>query len=551
MSQRVFFVFEGGGAKAISHIGAMRAVEQSNSFHIEGCAGTSAGAIVAALAAAGYNSEEIFKFDREKKSVSSIFDLLPDGYSKPIDLFKPSHWWRLKVLRYLTQRGSLFWTFVGIVSLLILLVPLISWLLPSGFCSNSLPPKICHGMETFFWAIYAAEMILFVGCAFILVVNAIGIASLNKLKDALNHALAKKVVPRDGRAVTFGDFERQGKILKIVASELDGQRLTLFSTGSNDCRDIPVADAVAASSAIPMLFRPVSINGKQYVDGGMVSNLPAWTFDEQLINDDSCWTITSESISVAKRGNIRGGPETLDAPKPLKGIKLFKRISFTALFGASDLNTRGIVHHLRFPIPVNIGLLDFDASPVKIATEIQKSSVICQGLIEARLRELAFLRQIHRKAEKRLATLLGGDTQPLLRTALVREMRLTGSEVAGYHLWACEGFDGCADESLKLTKTGTLIDEAICSPRRFAAADLQTEEGKLRFFEVGRTGYLRTVTPEDRMWSMVFPLVASGQDHSGLGRVSIAVTFDGGTSINGKLEPVRDELSSLVEEWNV
>lgn len=51
-------VFEGGGVKAISYVGVLKALEEKN-YKILRCAGTSAGAIISALIVAGYNSKEL------------------------------------------------------------------------------------------------------------------------------------------------------------------------------------------------------------------------------------------------------------------------------------------------------------------------------------------------------------------------------------------------------------------------------------------------------------------------------------------------------------
>lgn len=549
--QRAFIVFEGGGAKGISHIGAVQAIERSKQLQIQGCAGTSAGSIIAALVAAGYSSDEIFRYDRKTEKVSSVFDHLPENFSRPLDLFKPIHWKRLSLARSLVRQPRWFWIAAIIIVFILAMVPLISWAIPDGLCGEGPLRIFCFILSKVAWFFYAAEMAIFSLFLAFLLMNVQGIASLQNMVDALDQLLARKIAPKDGRRVTFGDFHRHGKTLKVVASEVDSQRLSLFSSANPECRDIPVADAVAASSAIPLIFRPVAINGKQYVDGGMVSNLPAWTFDEQLINDDQCWTITSESISTAPTFDELPNTANIHSYRPLKGLRLLRNIGFTGLFGGSDLNTRGVSHHLRFPIPVDMGLLDFDAAPLKIATEVSKASVLCHGLIEARIRELEFLEEIHTLAAKELQSFAGEGEELGLRTSLVREMRLTGSEVAGYHLWACKGFDGCADESLKLTKTGTLIDDCLNGFREGATANLETEEGQLRFFRVGRPGFLRTVTPSDRKWAMAFPLATTDNHHSGLGRVSVAMTFDASFSIDGNLEQIRDVLRGLSETWKV
>ena len=57
--RKVFLVLEGGGARGLAHVGALRAIEEEPRLEIAGLGGTSAGAIVAALASAGYASTEM------------------------------------------------------------------------------------------------------------------------------------------------------------------------------------------------------------------------------------------------------------------------------------------------------------------------------------------------------------------------------------------------------------------------------------------------------------------------------------------------------------
>jgi NTE family protein len=52
-------IFEGGGAKGYAHVGALKAAEKRGIFFRK-VAGTSAGAIVAALVAARYTADELF-----------------------------------------------------------------------------------------------------------------------------------------------------------------------------------------------------------------------------------------------------------------------------------------------------------------------------------------------------------------------------------------------------------------------------------------------------------------------------------------------------------
>jgi len=55
--------------------------------------------------------------------------------------------------------------------------------------------------------------------------------------------------------------------LNVVAVDLDNGEAVAF--GSRGHRDVPISKAVQASTAVPGLYRPVRIKGRDYVDGGV------------------------------------------------------------------------------------------------------------------------------------------------------------------------------------------------------------------------------------------------------------------------------------------
>ncbi len=59
----------------------------------------------------------------------------------------------------------------------------------------------------------------------------------------------------------------------ITSYQLESQRRVVF--GSLEAPSVTIRDAVAASSAVPMVFDPHVIEGKHYVDGGVVSGTHA------------------------------------------------------------------------------------------------------------------------------------------------------------------------------------------------------------------------------------------------------------------------------------
>ena len=65
------------------------------------------------------------------------------------------------------------------------------------------------------------------------------------------------------------DFRELGPELYLVGTDLDSCERAVF--GAEGLDHVPISRAVAASSALPMIYKPVEIDGREYVDGGLVS----------------------------------------------------------------------------------------------------------------------------------------------------------------------------------------------------------------------------------------------------------------------------------------
>jgi NTE family protein len=87
---------------------------------------------------------------------------------------------------------------------------------------------------------------------------------------------------------TFGDLKSEkfgvGQYpLRVLLSDVTNKRLVMFPTdaylyGLNP-DTLSVAWTVKASCSIPGFFRPARIGNTWFVDGGLLSNFPIWTFD--------------------------------------------------------------------------------------------------------------------------------------------------------------------------------------------------------------------------------------------------------------------------------
>ncbi|PWJ44016.1 patatin-like phospholipase family protein [Sediminitomix flava] len=85
--------------------------------------------------------------------------------------------------------------------------------------------------------------------------NQVGLMEMSGLQKIL-----EKYLPKD-----FSELE---KPFTAIATELESEKVLVIDNGN-------LHEAVIASCSIPILFKPVQIQGKECVDGGVLMNLPA------------------------------------------------------------------------------------------------------------------------------------------------------------------------------------------------------------------------------------------------------------------------------------
>jgi predicted acylesterase/phospholipase RssA len=209
----VFFVnargvFQGGGCRAVAHAGAYQAATRCGVRFSE-VAGTSAGAIVAALIGAGADSDFVLRklsdMDFRKFMAPPESGAVPEA---------PSNW----LLKVLPLR------------------------LIARFYS---PAKVAY-----YGGCYSSlEIELWVD------------------------DLLSELLPSVSRPVKFRDLVIS---TKIVTTDLGAAAAKIW--GSEETPNESVALAVRASCSIPGFFQPVVIGASRHVDGGLLSNLPAFVF---------------------------------------------------------------------------------------------------------------------------------------------------------------------------------------------------------------------------------------------------------------------------------
>ena len=189
-AQRVGLVIGGGGAKGAAAVGALKAIERSG-IRVDYVAGTSIGAVVGALYAAGYTAAELDT------------------------LFCQQQWLQLLTDRNMALSGEPFRQVDGVTY--IFGFPVLD--------KNSSAWGVLHG---------------------------------SRMEQVIDSLLAAR------GAV---EFETMRTPFRCVAAELRTAQEVVLCQGT-------VPQAVRASMAIPGLFKPVVIDGRSLVDGGMMNNLP-------------------------------------------------------------------------------------------------------------------------------------------------------------------------------------------------------------------------------------------------------------------------------------
>ena len=176
-----------------------------------------------------------------------------------------------------------------------------------------------------------------------------GVTDADGLRDFLEDTLRTKLNISDGRRVTFDDLKRP---LKVIAADLVEEKLVLFPEHGSDS----VVDAVVASATFPLFFRPSVLGDRVLIDGGILSNRPAWVFDdERQALTESIPTIAF--LLVAKpleSGAVR--PSLAPSSVYSYLVKMFR----TAAFGNQRLETRAVDDYLPIPLATDVQTLDLE-----------------------------------------------------------------------------------------------------------------------------------------------------------------------------------------------
>lgn len=243
-----YAVFKGGGVAGMAHVGALQELEPT--FKFIGYAGTSAGSLVALLGAAGLNAVEM-------RGALGKLDLR--------SLVGP--------YRYLVRSAPII--------LLLGWFCFITWPI-AWFIFHQLPVPRFMPRQLPVGLGWTLASISLVAALLVLYVNLLlGLVPRKRLREFLVREVKTKI-PDFDRHTTFRRFRELGGLpLKVFGTDLSGKALKPFGEDADD-GPVPVVDAVVASAAFPLFFRPARIFGRYITDGGIAANLPIFSFEREL-----------------------------------------------------------------------------------------------------------------------------------------------------------------------------------------------------------------------------------------------------------------------------
>jgi NTE family protein len=309
-------IFQGGGAKGYAHVGALKAAEERG-IRFTRLAGTSAGAIIASLAAAGYTADELLDATR------------PEGERGILDvdvrtILDASEYFRVeRIQRRWHALGNIPHPKGGLIG---------RW---QRAKREFLPLKVLRGLKA---------ACLEVG-SIALVLRKFGLVGTEPVAQWLDGLLQAKVGVT--RPVTFADLDMR---LKIVAANLRTGLVHKFGFAGDE--DLPIAPAAIASACFPFFFRPALQGGEVFVDGGLVSNLPVWLFDDE--RDDETSHLPTFGFRLVNDVLVAEQEET-----PTQFFPFVFRMGQTLASGARNLEERRIEYYHGIDLRAQIGTLSF------------------------------------------------------------------------------------------------------------------------------------------------------------------------------------------------
>lgn len=230
---------------------------------------------------------------------------------------------------------------------------------------------------------------------------------------------------QDARKVNFEELMSYGMLpLRLVATDLDSKRAVVFGTGTEKSK-VSIVDAVLASASYPTVFDPVKIDEMWLADGGLSSNLPAFLFEKEY-RDTRTPTLAFDLVPASKTGFQGAG--VADYGRLLSALR-------DSVLEASDVlireSTPG-VSYFPIEVPDGVGTLDFDLDRAKRDHCFTKGYAEAARLLESHP-SIARTKQSGGELKKTLMDHFGPPSwfEPVLRAVISQLDSMSTGELGG------------------------------------------------------------------------------------------------------------------------
>ncbi len=233
--QTVGLVLSGGGAKGVAHIGVIRALEE-NHVPISYVAGTSMGAIIGGLYAAGYSPHEMDSLINSEDFLRWAKGIIEEEYT----------------YIYMQEQENPAWITLDLA-------------IDSAGRKPLLPTNL---VETFH----------------------------------MDFAFMQIFTP--ATALSRGCFDNLFVPFRCIASDIQNNQAVVLDSGN-------LGTAIRASMSFPFYFKPVEIDGKLMLDGGMYNNFPADVMLETFQPHMIIGSMAADEYGDADMGDIISQVQTI------------------------------------------------------------------------------------------------------------------------------------------------------------------------------------------------------------------------------------------------
>jgi NTE family protein len=375
----IFGIFQGGGAKGITHVGAYAAATDLG-FEFVGVAGASAGSIIAALVAVGFSPREIFDPDDPRR------DIFSDHQLTPLGVLGGREWQILKLIRRFWRPvafGEVALSLLAFGAAILDLARVARW--SAGGATLLMLLLFCFGT----W--FVLRRGIFDPAHFAVVFN-----SILRRRVLEVYRDAGKDTSGIPQYIRFRDIDPQQSSLfcrlKVVVTDISGEQLRLFD---HRTPDVAIAEAVAASIAIPGVFKPAAVPSfdghyldghppHDYADGGLVSNLPVWCFAEEKAALERRTLFNAPVPVVAftlADDNIRRSRMSRLSP-----WQYYARVLYSGIFGSQTTIQEFVEDLYVIRLESALSVLAFDTDRLQAAAAFNSGRDQARAALDRRLR---------------------------------------------------------------------------------------------------------------------------------------------------------------------